>query len=127
MNLLGPNVSNVTFGVSSTPLVQISAISHIAFRNVGNPGKFVISRSGGSTTNMLNVNYKIHGNATNGTDYSTIQGLVTIPAGSSFAEIIISPDSTPSASPYKTVYISLSSADNYILGPNYDAVVTIVN
>ena len=127
MNFLGPNVSNVTFGVSSTPLVQISAISHIAFRNVGNPGKFVISRSGGSTTNMLNVNYKIHGNATNGTDYSTIQGLVTIPAGSSFAEIIISPDSTPSASPYKTVYISLSSADNYILGPNYDAVVTIVN
>ncbi len=127
MNLLGPNVSNLSFGVSSTPLIQISANSHIAYRNGGNPGKFVISRSGGSTTNALNVNYKIHGNATNGTDYSTIQGSVIIASNSSFAEIIILPSSTPSDSPYKTVYLSLNSSDNYILGPNYDAVVTIAN
>ena len=127
MNLLGPNVSNVTFGVSTTPLVQISASSSIASRNSVHTGKFVISRSGGSITNMLNVSYKIHGNATNGTDYSIIQGSVTIPAGSNFAEIIISPGSTPSVTPYKTVYLSLNSGDNYILGPNYDAVVTIVN
>lgn len=127
MNLLGPNVSNVTYRVSTTPLVDISAGTLVTYRTDGNPGKFVISRSGGSTTNALTVNYKIHGNAKNGTDYSTIQSSVTIPSGSNSTKIIISPSSTPSATPYKTVYLSLNSSDSYILGPNYDAIVTIVN
>lgn len=127
MNFLGPNVSNVTFGVSTTPLVEVSASTLVTYRNGGNPGKFVITRTCGSTAEALTVNYKIHGNATNGTDYSTIQSSVTIPSGSSSAEIIISPSSTPSASSYTTVYLSLSSSDIYILAPNYDAIVTIVN
>ena len=127
MNFLGPNVSNVTYEVSTTPLVEISANTLVTYRNGGNPGKFVITRTGGSTADALTVNYKIHGNAKNGTDYSTIQSSVTIPSGSSFAEIIILPSSTPFASSYTTIYLSLYSSDSYILGPNYDAVVTIVN
>lgn len=127
MNFLGPNVSNVTYGVSTTPLVEISGNTLVTYRNGGNPGKFIITRTGGSTTNNLLVNYKIHGNAKNGTDYNTIQSSVTIPSGSSTAEIIISPSSTPSLFLYTTVYLSLNSSDDYILGPNYDEVVTIVN
>ena len=98
-----------------------------AYRAGSNPGKFTVSRTGGNTLDALTVKYMIHGTAVNGADYSAIPDSVVIPVGSETTDIIITPDATNTANRYKTLFISLSSSDNYILGPGYHAVVTILN
>src|SRR5262249_57658956 len=45
-------------------------------------GTFTITRTSGSTAIPLTVNYALSGTATNGTDYVTLPGTATIPAGS---------------------------------------------
>ncbi len=123
----GSYVSNVTFTTSTTPVINISATSLVAYRSGLNPGKFTVSRTGGSTDNDLTVRYLIHGTATNGTDYTSILDSVVIPSGLLEAEIVITPDITNTAEYYKTVFLSISSNSNYILGANFHAVVSISN
>lgn len=129
INLKGPYVSNVTFGVSTTPVVDISATELIAYSDGSIPGKFTISRTGGNTDEALTVNYVIHGTAINGTDYTTIQDFIIIPAESSKADILITPDKAIISNYYRTVFVSLASSPkvNYIIGSGYHAVVTILN
>ena len=47
--------------------------------------------------------------------------------GSLQAYITITPSAKSNASTYVNVYLSILSSDLYILGPDYDAVVSIVN
>ena len=123
----GPNVTNVTFDTSTTPVIEINAASLMAYRTGGTSGKFTVSRKEGSTVEPLTVKYVIHGTAVNGTDYTAIPDSVVIPAGSETTDIIITPNATNSADYYKTVFISLSSNVNYMLGPDFHLVVTISN
>ena len=127
LNFKGPNVSNVTFDTSTTPVIDIKAASLMAYRNGSNTGKFTISRTGGSTVEPLTVKYVIHGTAINGMDYTAIPDSVVIPSGSETTDIIITPDPTNTADYYKTVVISLSSHVDYILGPDFHSVVTVSN
>ena len=127
IEIVGKYVSNVIFTSSITPVIDIIASNLIAYRSGSNPGKFTVSRTGGNTLDSLTVKYIIHGTAINGTDYTAIPDSVVIPVGSETTEIIITPDATNTANRYKTVFISLSSNSNYILGPGYHAVVTILN
>ena len=128
MQFVGPYVSNVEYTVSTTPVIDITAADLFAYRTGLVPGKFTVSRSGGSTNNPLNVNYIIHGTAVNGTDYFTIGDSILIPAGSTSSDILIKPGPGHTPDYYRTVFISLSSSnDKYILGPGYHAVVTISN
>ena len=127
IEIVGKYVSNVIFSSSITPVIDIIASNLIAYRSGSNPGKFTISRKGGGTVDALSVKYLLHGTAVNGTDYTSIPDSVVIPAGSETTDIIITPDATNTANRYKTVFISLSSNNNYILGSGYHAVVTILN
>lgn len=127
LNFKGPYVTNVTFDTSATPVIEINAASLMAYRTGSNTGKFTVSRSEGSVVDPLTVKYVIHGTAVNGTDYAAIPDSVVIPAGSETTDINITPDATNTADYYKTVFISLSSNDNYILGPDFHSVVTISN
>ena len=54
------------------------------------PGEFRITRSG-DTSAALTVNYSVGGTATNGSDYQTLSGVVTIPAGASSATVRVLP------------------------------------
>ena len=127
IEIVGKYVSNVKFTSSITPVIDIVASNLIAYRSGSNPGKFTVSRAGGSTSDDLTVNYVIHGTALNGIDYASIRGSINIKAGLESADILITPYPTNTADQYKTVFISLSSSNDYILGPGYHAVVTILN
>ncbi|MGH7134272.1 MAG: Calx-beta domain-containing protein, partial [Pirellulales bacterium] len=86
----------------------------------GQPGVFDVTRDG-PTDSALTVNYMMSGTATNGTDYSTLSGTVTIPAGSADATIDVNPlddgdgdDSLASES----VIATLTSTSDYDVDPS---------
>ena len=54
------------------------------------PATFTVTRTG-PTTNALTVLYGTDGDATNGSDYQTLSGMVAIPVGQSSATITITP------------------------------------
>jgi hypothetical protein len=63
-----------------------------------------------SNSNDVTVYYNISGTASNGVDYATLPGFVTIPAGKNYALITVDPleDTDPSVSPpFSTVILSL--------------------
>jgi hypothetical protein len=74
--------------------------------NVTNTATFVVRRKGDTNADMP-VFYSVSGTASNGVDYVTLPGVVTIPAGKYSAKIIVRPldDSLPE--PVETVILSL--------------------
>ncbi|GET41758.1 Na-Ca exchanger/integrin-beta4 like protein [Microseira wollei NIES-4236] len=93
----------------------------------GDAGQFLVTRTG-DTSQALMVNYIIRGTAENGIDYQTITNSVTIPAGASSASIGILPKSDSINERTETVFLGLENmpnSTNYLLGPNFHAVVNI--
>jgi hypothetical protein len=81
------------------------------FTNCGpNDATFTVFRRG-STNSNITVNYSISGTATNGADYATLPGSVTIPAGQTEAAITIVPIYAPS-NYTSTVILTLDAATN---------------
>ncbi|PYJ05049.1 MAG: hypothetical protein DME25_09150 [Verrucomicrobia bacterium] len=70
----------------------------------------------GATNDPLTINYAIGGTATNGMDYVTLPGFVTIPAGEHSAVITVVPidDGPPDIT--STVVLKLKPDTNYIIG-----------
>jgi len=58
------------------------------FSGTANAIVYRISRTGSRDADMV-VNYTMSGTATNGDDYETLSGTVTIPAGSSFVDVTL--------------------------------------
>lgn len=116
--------NSITVGGVSLPVVSVTATSNGAEPNVN--GQFTVSRSG-STTSSLVVNYGVGGTATNGTDYQTLTGSVTIPIGSSSAPIAVTPIDDPSYEGNETVILTLSANAAYTVGSPNSATVTIVD
>jgi hypothetical protein len=103
-------------------------------------GTFTVSRTGG-TNNELLVFYHTDGTAKPGTDYQALSGHVTIPAGASSADILVTPimDVDPTLESNETVRVQLVSPyfateggglpiawpPPYVLGSPSNAVVTI--
>ena len=86
-----------------------SAASGVATlaENSTTPGKFYISRTG-SATDALTVNYTMSGTATNGVDYTSLLGSVTIPAGQPGADVLITPTNDTSFEGTETVILTLA-------------------
>src|SRR5262249_1036995 len=61
-------------------VVTVAATDPSASEQGPDPGVFTVSRSG-DTSAALTVSYTLGGAATNGVDYTTLSGTVTIPAG----------------------------------------------
>jgi hypothetical protein len=71
------------------PVVSVQMISNTAAS--GAPaGVFTVQRTG-DTGQVLVVNYRLGGTATNGMDYQRLSGTVTIPAGETSARIEVAP------------------------------------
>ena len=71
-------------------------------------GKFYLSRTG-STTAALIVNYTVGGTASNGVDYQTLSGAVTIPAGAPGVDLPVTPTQDTLAEGTETVVLTLAA------------------
>ena len=90
------------------------------------PGAFTVSRTG-STADSLTVNYTLNGSANNGSDYSTLSGSVTIPAGETTAAITVTPVLDRSFEGDETVVLTLAAGAAYAISNPASATVTIAD
>nr|MCU0688757.1 hypothetical protein [Phycisphaerales bacterium] len=111
----GPTNGGATITVrDNKPTVTIAATipnaSEAQGNNIATNGRFTVTRAGAPLTAALTVTYAITGTATGGTDYTTLTGTVTIPAGAASANIDVAPlfDGTFEAN--ETVIATLTAA-----------------
>jgi len=112
--------------VMTRPAVSIAATDPTATEAGRTPGAFTVTRAG-STASPLAVTYTVGGTATNGTDYTSLSGSVTIPAGAGSATITVTPIADSLAEGDETVVVTLSANPNYGLGAANSATVTIAD
>ncbi len=81
-----PNSANNTAKITTTvlPRVSLAATDPSASETGPDAGVFTVSRAGG-TAGPLTVNYTVGGTASNGVDYTTLSGSVTISNGTATA------------------------------------------
>jgi Big-like domain-containing protein/parallel beta helix pectate lyase-like protein/Calx-beta domain-containing protein/uncharacterized protein DUF1565 len=124
--------SNVTVTIadndSTTTLPTVTVVATDA--NAGeagpNPGVFTISRTGDTTLPLI-VNYALSGTASNGIDYMTLGGSVTIPAGSASVTVMLTPISDSRNESTETVILTLAANASYTDGSPNNATVNIAN
>ncbi|HEY9690653.1 MAG TPA: peptidylprolyl isomerase [Oculatellaceae cyanobacterium] len=127
-NLLGQTVED-TFTVtvdSTSPIIAIAASDPLAAETGLDPGAFTITRTG-DTTNPLTIQYNIAGTATNGSDYAQLANTVEIPAGEDSVILTLTPVDQADTEGNETVTLQLTQTDNYSLGSDTEATVTIVD
>ncbi len=104
------------------PAVYVKATDYLAAEAGTDPGVFTIYRT--TTGNALVVNYTtnsatgVTGVATNGTDYSSLTGTVTIPSGSTSVNVTVTPIDDAVNDPSEVVSLTISSSANYLTGGN---------
>lgn len=128
------------------PLVLVIASDADAAESGSDPARFLVVRVG-SPNSPLTVNYAMGGTASNGVDYVTLPGSVTIPAGAYFAPVDVTPiddylvegnesvfialqQPPVSPPPYIVVWPSVAAAniaDNDFETTNRPPIVSIVN
>jgi subtilisin family serine protease len=107
------------------PVVTVSAGDPSATES-GDPGRFTIMRTG-STASSLTVDYTVSGTAQNGVDYQVLTGLVTIPGGSSSANLTVTPVDDPVAEGNETVVLTIAAGSAHTVGSPASATVTIAD
>jgi polygalacturonase len=120
------NYVKLNFTKSTPTIVNITANKMYASKT-GGFGEFLVTHTG-DKNKALKIKYTIRGTAENGRDYKTISNFVTIPAGADSAKISIQPLGNNKNKGLKTVFVSLENLPNstqYMLGPNFHAVVNI--
>jgi hypothetical protein len=118
--------SSATVFVVSDESVTISAIDSKATESGPTTGAFRVTRTG-STGSSLTVFYTVEGTATAGSDYIALPGSVTIPAGWSRADIVVTPINDSLVESREAVVVNLSSKSHYRIGTRGSATVTIVS
>ncbi|MCX7843654.1 MAG: glycosyl hydrolase family 28 protein [Clostridia bacterium] len=121
-------VSNISFPSTNIPLVSIKPNVLYGIEGTTNPS-FTISRKG-NLTNALTVYYRIEGSASNSTDYSNLNGSITIPANTSSITLPISLVNDGIAEGTESVCIVLQPQKltmNYVVSPQYRAQVAIAD
>ena len=76
--------------------------------NASAAGKFYLSRTGSSTA-ALTVNYTLSGTATNGVDYQTLPGSITIPAGAPGVDLPVTPLQDTLAEGTESIVLTLAA------------------
>ena len=106
------------------PGVTVAAIDDNASEAGSNDGTFRLTRNGVTTSSLL-VYYTVGGTATNGSRYEKLNGSITIYAGSSYADIIVSPYNDTTYQGNETVTVTILSTDLYQANSPDSATVTI--
>jgi hypothetical protein len=110
---------------AATPTVEVTVEDAFVPEAGPGSGSLLFSRDG-NFTNSLTVHYSIGGTAINGTDYSSLTGLVTIPAGETSARVAVAAIDNLLAQGNKTVTLTVLADASYLLGTNTSATATIV-
>jgi hypothetical protein len=108
------------------PVVTVVATDSAAAEAGNDPGVFTITRTG-DTTLPLTVNYGMTGSALHGTDYVALPGVLTIPAGSAVATVVITPIEDSIGEPSQTAVLELRGGLGYSIGAASSATVTITD
>ena len=101
---------------SPGPAVQIIASDAETREGAADPARFTVYRASSDTASPLVVNYTISGTATNGVDYNSLPGSVTIPAGSTTATIPVQAIGDALAEGTETLTLTLATGTGYNLG-----------
>lgn len=125
-NLESPDSDPAYFSYDLRPTVTITATDNTATENPLTTGYFTVTRTG-STTSALTVSYSVSGTATAGSDYNSLSGSVTIPAGSTSATITVTPINDTVVESDETVIVTLNTNSAYNRGSPYSATVTITS
>ncbi len=127
----GPQGSSVTnrpgyIVVSNAAIstVTISATDSNAREQAINIGKFTVNRVGGTNV-ALTVRYDLSGSATAGIDYSSLSGMVLIPANSANATIVVTPVDDALVECKETVIATLATSAVYKVGSSSQAIVDL--
>jgi hypothetical protein len=105
--------------------VSVSASDPIAFRGLSS-GAFILHRP--DTNGDLAISIALSGTASNGVDYATLPGTVTIPAGFHAVGLTVSPLGGGSSSPDEWVTLTIVSNANYQVGrPSHASVLIKAN
>ena len=73
------------------------------------------------------MRYQIGGTATNGADYASLSGAVTIPAGAASATVVVAPVNDPDCEGPETVDLTVQADAAYTVGSASAASVTIAD
>ncbi len=96
------------------PTIEIVASDAVAGEFTTNTARFAVVRSG-DTNPAVTVNYSISGSATNGVDYVTLPGSVTLKAGASATNLILTPIADDLPEGDRMVTLTLLPSANYSL------------
>ncbi len=108
-------------------IVTIAATKNASDESGANAGEFTITRTGETSTSLV-VSYGVGGTAGNGTDFATLAGSVTIPAGATTVKLPLSPLPDLVADGSETAIVTLvTSTADYELGAQSTATVTIAD
>ena len=123
------NTSTITINDNDLPIIAISAndasAGEVAAGQTQNSGQFTLTRTG-NTAAALAVGYTVSGTATNGVDYSSLNGSVTFAAGASTAFVNVNVTDDLAVEGSETVVLTLNTnASIYSLGATTTASVTI--
>jgi hypothetical protein len=115
---------SIVKAVNFVPTVTITAWDPTATELGPTTGTFTVTRSG-STADELTVSYAMSGTATNGSDYASLTGNVTIQAGSSTALITVTPINDSFLEDSETAIATIATSGAYNIGALASATVTI--
>jgi hypothetical protein len=90
------------------------------------PGVFTVHRVAAATNEALGVIYAVGGTASNGVDYATLNGCVTIPAGTDAVALVVSPYLDPFVEGTETVQVTVVSGP-YAIGASSNAPMAIAD
>ena len=105
---------------TTRPVVKIETIDPYATETAGDPGTFLISRTGDPSA-ALTVTAAFSGTATRGSDYPNLPTVVTLPAGQTSAAISLVPADDAAIEIPEDATMTLSSGAAYILDPTATA------
>lgn len=111
----------VSSGLVSVEMLQAATEVHLV------SGAFRVSRGEGNTTGDLVVTYIVSGTAVAGTNYEALPGTVTIPDGSSYADIAVVPFFDEEDTEGTTLVLSLGEGNYFVSGTAGDAIMFIAS
>ena len=111
---------------TALPTVSLRAATPKLFEKKPKPGAFIVSRTGSTAADLI-VDYAIGGTATNGSDYNTLSGSVTIPATKKTATIIVTPIDDTAIEPAETLELAVLPAAAYTHSKRSKAKLTIID
>ncbi|MDL5054125.1 Calx-beta domain-containing protein [Oscillatoria laete-virens NRMC-F 0139] len=99
--------------IPALPTVSISSLDANGSEAGPNTVTFTVTRPSGNTTAPLTVFYDLSGTAINATDINPLSGFVTIPVGSAFATVSVTPNDDLLVEGNETLTVTLSNRVNY--------------